>query len=70
MIGSGTTFVGCVVALASITLATGARVSGRVLARTGAVTLDTTPSRGPSSRAHRRRHRDFPGTTPDPRLAP
>lgn len=37
----GTTFVGSVLALASITAQTGTTVAGRLLARTGAVTLDT-----------------------------
>jgi hypothetical protein len=41
-IGVGTSFVGNILAQASITLATGATLSsGRALARTGAVTLDT-----------------------------
>ena len=40
-LGTGTTFVGNVLALASITMTTGARSVGRMLARTGAVTLDT-----------------------------
>jgi ice-binding like protein/putative Ig domain-containing protein/exosortase sorting signal-containing protein len=40
-LGSGTTFVGNIVALANITLGAGASVSGRVLSRTGAITLDT-----------------------------
>lgn len=40
-LGTGTTFVGNILALASITLTTGASVSGRALARTGAVTMDT-----------------------------
>ncbi|HEX7604029.1 MAG TPA: ice-binding family protein [Polyangiaceae bacterium] len=40
-LGSGTVFVGSVLALASITLDTGAKLSGRALARTAAVTLDT-----------------------------
>ncbi len=39
--GTGTVFAGNVLALTSITLTTGASVSGRVLARNGAVTLDT-----------------------------
>ena len=39
-IGTGTVFGGSVLALASITLTTGAKLSGRALARTGAVTMD------------------------------
>jgi hypothetical protein len=40
-LGTGTSFVGNILALSSITLTTGANVTGRVLARNGAVTLDT-----------------------------
>lgn len=40
-LGTGTTFVGTVMALTSATLGTGANVEGRILARNGAVTLDT-----------------------------
>lgn len=40
-LGTGTTFVGNIFALASITLNTTATVSGRALAQTGAVTLDS-----------------------------
>jgi Ice-binding-like len=40
-IGTGTNFIGTILALDSITLTTGANTSGRVLARNGAVTLDT-----------------------------
>ncbi len=40
VLGTGTSLVGSIVALTSITLNTGASVSGRVLARNGAVTLD------------------------------
>lgn len=40
-LGTGTTFVGTVMALTSATLETGAKVEGRVLASNGAVTLDT-----------------------------
>jgi type VI secretion system secreted protein VgrG len=39
-LGTGTALLGTIVALTSITLNTGASVSGRVLARNGAVTLD------------------------------
>jgi hypothetical protein len=40
-LGTGTNFQGNILALTSITLNTGATVSGRTLARNGAVTLDT-----------------------------
>jgi hypothetical protein len=40
-LGGATTFVGTIMALTSATLVTGATVQGRVLARNGAVTLDT-----------------------------
>jgi subtilisin family serine protease len=40
-LGTATSFAGNILALTSITLTTGARVSGRALARNGAVTLDT-----------------------------
>jgi hypothetical protein len=40
-IGTNSTFVGTVMALTSITATTGAVINGRVLARNGAVTLDT-----------------------------
>ena len=40
-LGTGTTFAGNILALTSITVTTGANVSGRLLARNGAVTLDT-----------------------------
>ena len=40
-LGTGSTFRGTVIALQSITVTTGVTVDGRVLARNGAVTLDT-----------------------------
>jgi len=40
-LGTNSTFKGNILALTSITLTTGANVSGRVLARNGAVTLDS-----------------------------
>jgi hypothetical protein len=47
-LGTGTTFVGNVLALNSITLTTGASVEGRLLARNGAVTLDTNTITAPT----------------------
>lgn len=55
-LGTGTTFVGTVMALTSATLQTGARVEGRVLARNGAVTLDTNVITAPGC--------STPGATP------
>ena len=40
-LGTTTTFVGTILALTSVSLQTGATVQGRVIARTGAVTLDS-----------------------------
>ena len=40
-LGTTTTFIGNILALTSISLNTGANVSGRVLARNGSVTMDT-----------------------------
>jgi hypothetical protein len=40
-IGSGTAFIGNILALTSISLGTGASLAGRALAQTGAVTLDS-----------------------------
>jgi len=40
-IGTGSSFVGNIMALTSVTLTTGATLQGRALARNGAVTLDT-----------------------------
>jgi hypothetical protein len=40
-LGTGSSFMGSILALTSITLTTGANLSGRTLARNGAVTLDT-----------------------------
>lgn len=42
-LGTNTSFTGNIMALASITLDTGATLNGRALARTGAVTLDSNP---------------------------
>jgi hypothetical protein len=45
-LGTGTAFQGNILALASITMTTGASVNGRLLARNGAVTLDTSAAGG------------------------
>ncbi len=50
-LGTGTDFVGTIMALTSATLDTGADVEGRVLARNGAVTLDTNDITAPSCAA-------------------
>lgn len=50
-IGTGSSFVGTIIALTSITLTTGATVSGRALARNGAVTMDTNTVSRPSCAA-------------------
>ncbi len=51
-IGAGSSFAGNILALTSITLAPGANLSGRALARNGAVTLDTnTISKAPCAQA-------------------
>jgi hypothetical protein len=58
-LGTNTTFLGSVMALASISVTTRTTVLGRVLARTGAVTLDTnTITRTPCATA------TTPGSTP------
>ncbi|OGO41894.1 MAG: hypothetical protein A2W36_01855 [Chloroflexi bacterium RBG_16_58_14] len=46
-LGAGTGFIGNILALTSINLQTGASLSGRALAQTGAVTLDTNTIFGP-----------------------
>jgi hypothetical protein len=48
-IGAGSTMAGTIMALASVTLVTGASLSGRALASTGAVTLDTNNITTPGS---------------------
>jgi hypothetical protein len=48
-LGSGTSFIGNILALTSITTTTGAFVAGRLLARNGAVTLDTNAINYPPS---------------------
>ena len=47
-LGTGSTFVGTVMALTSITATTGATVTGRLLARNGAVTLDANVINAPT----------------------
>lgn len=50
-IGTGSSFVGTIIALTSITLTTSATISGRALARNGAVTMDTNTITRPSCTA-------------------
>src|ERR1700675_3983371 len=50
-LGTGSTFRGTILALTSITVTTGVTVDGRVLARNGAVTLDTDTIRKPTCAA-------------------
>lgn len=50
-IGSGTTMIGNILALTSISMGTGATLNGRAMAQTGAVTLDTNTISGPSCTA-------------------
>jgi Ice-binding-like len=50
-LGTGSTFRGTILALTSITVTTGVTVDGRVLARNGAVTLDTDTISRPSCAA-------------------
>jgi hypothetical protein len=50
-LGTGSAFVGTVMALTSVTADTGATIQGRLLARNGAVTLDTNTINRPSCAA-------------------
>ena len=47
-LGTTTAFIGTIMAQASVTLTTGATLSGRALARTGAVTMDTNTITNPA----------------------
>ena len=77
-LGTGTSFVGSILALTSITLTTSANVSGRALARNGAVTLDSNTVTAPyatyrSLPSHRRWPRPSaraPSVRAGPRLSP
>src|SRR5665213_2912986 len=65
-LGTGSTFRGTVIAMTSITVTTDASVDGRVLARNGAVTLDTnTIARSTCAAAA-----PTPAPTPAPPVAP
>lgn len=61
-LGTNSNFAGTILALASVTVNTGASVSGRVLARNGAVTLDTNPVSRPTCAA--------PAVVPPPVVPP
>jgi type VI secretion system secreted protein VgrG len=62
-LGTGTTFVGNILALTSASLQTGAALDGRVLARNGAVTLDDNIITVPTCNA-------TPAATPTPTTTP
>lgn len=64
-LGTGTQFVGTVLALTSATLTTGANVNGRILARNGAVTLDTNVITTPACAAA-----PSPSASPSPTATP
>jgi ice-binding like protein len=59
-LGTGTSFVGSILALTSITVTTGTTVAGRTLARNGAVTLETNAITQPTCAT--------PSPTPTPTL--
>jgi cell division septation protein DedD len=63
-LGTGTTFVGSILALTSVSVTTGSTVAGRVLARNGAVTLDTNTITAPACALVP------PPTTPPPTTPP
>lgn len=65
-LGTGTSFVGTILAQESITVTTGASVRGRALARTGAVTLDSSAFTPASCRPPRSGGPTTPGTTEIP----
>ena len=50
-LGTNSNFAGTIIALSSVTVNTGASINGRVLARNGAVTLDTSPINKPTCAA-------------------
>jgi hypothetical protein len=62
-IATSTTFVGTIMALTSISMQTGATLSGRALARNGAVTLDTNVITQPAGCG-------FPAPVPSPTIVP
>jgi hypothetical protein len=65
-LGTGTNFVGNVMALTSIDLQTGANLQGRALARNGAVTLDTNVITRPGCAAPSPSPSSTPTATPSP----
>jgi len=65
-IGTSTTFIGNIMATASIQMQTGATLNGRALARTAAVTLDTNRIIQPSCTGSATRFYPVPGYVPPP----
>jgi hypothetical protein len=68
-LGTGSNLRGTILALTSITLTTGATVEGRVLARNGAVTLDTNTITK-STCAVTKKPKPKPGPNPNPKPKP
>ena len=69
-LGSNSTVVGTVVARASVTADTGTSVAGRLLAQSGAVTLDSTSVTAPTCVAPPAATTTGPVTTPTPSAVP
>jgi hypothetical protein len=69
-LGTGSTFRGTILALTSITVTTGVTIDGRVLARNGAVTLDTDTITRPTCAAVTTTTTTTPTPTPTPKPTP
>ena len=69
-LGTNSHFVGTIIALSSVTVNTGTSIEGRVLARNGAVTLDTSPITKPTCAAPAVIVTPTPPPTPTPTPTP